>query len=89
MGMEILVAVQIALTFRVFASAEPGCLVSQRQERFAFGTAKAASRMLPQEKDDKGEYQAKADCKGKGNYGHNIGLFSKNARQSNCCFRTN
>jgi hypothetical protein len=89
MGMEILVAVQVIFALRVFGSADTGYLVSQRQERFAFGTAEAASRMLPQEKNDKGKYQAKTDRKGKGNYGHNFGLFNINARRFSCCFQRN
>jgi hypothetical protein len=73
MGMEILASVQVVLILRALGSANPRCLVSQRQQCVAFGTAEATSRMLPQEKDDKGEYQAETDRKGKGNYGHNIG----------------
>jgi len=60
------------LAVRGFLTTNPRCLISQRQQCFTFSTAETTSRMLPQEKDDKGKYQAEADRKGKGYYGHNI-----------------
>jgi hypothetical protein len=51
---------------------ETGSFLGEGQERITLGTAHAATRVLAQEEDHKGEHQAQADDDGEWNDGHDV-----------------